>query len=72
MSAATKVGFGAVAKGWLEHPTERVLIAIEGDQAIASAMKIESLPALAELSEPDITGTRMLKLVPFSAIGISP
>ncbi len=72
IKAATKVGLGALVKRWLEHPSERVLIAIESDQATAQAMKIQSLPALAELSDADITGTRTLKLVPFSIIGLSP
>jgi hypothetical protein len=72
LSASAKVGLGALAKGWLEQPSERVLIAIDGDQTIAQAMKIQSLPALAELSDADITGMRTLKLVPFSSIGLSP
>jgi len=72
IKAATKFGLGALAKGWLEHPNERILIAIENDQSTAQAMKIQTLPALAELSDPDVTGTRTLKLVPFFAIGLGP
>ena len=72
IEAATKVGLGAFAKGWLEHPSDRALIAIDSDQTTAQAMKIQSLPALAELSDADISGMRTLKLVPFSSIGLSP
>jgi hypothetical protein len=72
MNAASKVGLGALAKGWLDHPSDRVLIAIEGDQATAAALKIQSLPALAELSDADASGLRTLKTVPFSTLGLAP
>lgn len=72
ITAASKVGLGAFAKGWLEHPNERALIAIDSDQSTASALKIQSLPALAELSDADVSGTRTLKTVPLSTIGLKP
>ncbi len=72
LSAASKAGLGGQASKWLEHPSERALIAIEDDQTTSQELKIRSLPALAELSQPDVTGMRTMRLVPFSSIGLSP
>jgi len=70
IAAAKRVNLDAW--GWLQQPSERVLIDIEGDQTTSQELKIESLPALAELSQPDATGTRTLRRVPFSKIGLAP
>ncbi len=72
LSAARRAGIGASAQGWLDDPSERVLIAIANDQTTSQELNIRALPALAELSSPDATGTRTLHLVPFSAIGVQP
>jgi hypothetical protein len=70
LDAAATAGLGAEAPGWLDGPAEAALIAIAGDQTTSKELNIQSLPALAELSGADATGTRMLRLVPFSQIGV--
>lgn len=70
--AAAGAGLAAKADKWLTSPDEAVLNAIGDDQQTARALGIESLPALAELSPPGPDGVRMLRRVPFSAIGIQP
>lgn len=72
LDAARRSGIGDKASEWLANPAEQALVAIDEDQTTARELGIQSLPALAELSEPDLTGIRTMKLVPFSAIGIGP
>lgn len=72
IAIATRAGLADKVKSWLDNPTERALVAIEDDQTSALELKIQTLPALAELSEPDATGSRTIRQVPFSAIGINP
>ena len=72
LSAANRVGMGSQAKGWLESPSRAALVAIQADQANTRELNILSLPALGELSPPDVTGTRTMRLVPFSTIGLNP
>ncbi len=70
LDAAANAALGAEAQAWLDVPAEAALISIAGDQTTSKELNIQSLPALAELSGPDPTGTRMLRLVPFSEIGV--
>jgi len=70
LDAAARAALGTEAQGWLDSPAEAVLIAIAADQTTSEELNIQSLPALAELSGADATGTRMLRLVPFSEIGV--
>lgn len=70
--AGQAAGLGDQIKTWLDFPADSVLVDIQRDETTSIELKIESLPALAELLPPDRSGTRMLRLVPLSAIGINP
>jgi hypothetical protein len=70
LEAAARAALGDQARAWLDTPGETALIAIAGDQTTSRELDIQSLPSLAELSGPDASGTRMLRLVPFSEIGV--
>jgi hypothetical protein len=70
LEAAARAALGDQARAWLDDPGETALIAIAGDQTTSRELDIQSLPSLAELSGPDASGTRMLRLVPFSEIGV--
>ena len=70
VTLANQVGLDSKVHDWLDHPSERALIALEDDRTTSEELKIRSLPALAELSPPDATGMRTLRLVPFSRIGL--
>lgn len=68
--AAIRVGLASAVDGWLANPSESVSIALEADRTTSEELEIQSLPALAELSRPDASGVRTLRLVPFSSIGL--
>jgi hypothetical protein len=70
LGIASKVGLGDKANAWLRSPSEAALSAITDDQSTTTELKLESLPALAELSAVDQYGQRTLRLVPLSKIGI--
>lgn len=70
--AGQEAGLGDEIKSWLDFPADSVLIDIQRDETASIELKIESLPALAELSPPDKSGTRMLRLVSLREIGIRP
>lgn len=55
---------------WLDDPPERALIALQDDRTTSQELGIQSLPALAELSAPDHSGTRTLRRIPFSEVGL--
>jgi len=70
--AGAEAGLGAEVKGWLDFPADTVLIDLQRDETTSLELKIESLPALAELLPPDKSGTRMMRLVPLQTIGVRP
>jgi hypothetical protein len=70
LDAAAQAGLGEEARGWLDDPAETALNAIAEDQTTSRELRIQSLPALAELYGPDPSGTRMMRLVPFSDIRV--
>ncbi|MCC7230545.1 MAG: hypothetical protein IT203_09125 [Fimbriimonadaceae bacterium] len=70
IALASKVGLEEAAKSWIANPSQQALSAIADDQSTTLELKIQTLPALAELSPPGESGQRTLRLVPLSAIGV--
>jgi hypothetical protein len=70
IEAARKSGMKGPVKEWLASPSEQALMAIDDDHSTFQELGSKSLPTLAELSPPDASGLRTLRLVPLSTLGI--
>jgi hypothetical protein len=70
IEAARKSGVKGPVKEWLVSPSEQALMAIDDDHSTFQELGSKSLPTLAELSRPDASGMRTLRLVPFSVLGL--